>query len=89
MERSTEAFVQRVFLLRRKPAEEVITTLRRLERKLPKKVSKTRRKELRKEREYSTNRRERMDYAHYQERGLPIGSGVVEAACKTVGSQQL
>ena len=35
------------------------------------------------------NQRERMDYAHYQELGLPIGSGVVEAACKTLAAQRL
>ena len=30
-----------------------------------------------------------MDSADYQERGLPIGSGVVEAACKTLATQRL
>jgi hypothetical protein len=69
--------------------DEVITTLRGLERKLPKTVSKTRREELRKERKYFTNQRERMDYARYQDLGLPIGSGVVEAACKTLAAQRL
>lgn len=69
--------------------DEVITTLRGLERKMPKKASKTRKEELRKERKYFTNQRDRMDYAHYQELGLPIGSGVVEAACKTLASQRL
>ena len=69
--------------------DEVIASLRGLERKLPKKASKTRREELRKERKYFTNQRERMDYARYQELGLPIGSGVVEAACKTLAAQRL
>jgi len=69
--------------------DEVIAALRGLERKLPKRVSKTRREELRKERKYFTNQRERMDYARYQELGLPIGSGVVEAACKTLAAQRL
>lgn len=69
--------------------DEVIAALRGLERKLPKRVSKTRREELRKERKYFTNQRERMDYAYYQKLGLPIGSGVVEAACKTLAAQRL
>jgi hypothetical protein len=30
-----------------------------------------------------------MAYATYQARGLPIGSGVVEAACKTLATQRL
>ncbi len=69
--------------------DEVIATLRGYERKLSKKVSKTRRKALRKERRYFVNQRQRMDYAQYQKLGLPIGSGVVEAACKTLAAQRL
>jgi hypothetical protein len=38
---------------------------------------------------YFTNQRERLDYAEYQARGLPIGSGMVEAACKTLATQRL
>src|SRR5207302_1536554 len=30
-----------------------------------------------------------MDYARYRRQGLPIGSGVTEAACKTVFTQRL
>ena len=30
-----------------------------------------------------------MDYARYRRLGLPIGSGVTEAACKTVFTQRL
>jgi hypothetical protein len=33
---------------------------------------------------FFTRNRSRMNYAEYRRRGLPIGSGVVEAACKTV-----
>jgi hypothetical protein len=69
--------------------DEVIAELKRLERKMPKNASKTRREELRKERKYFTNQRERMTYKRYQELGLPIGSGVVEAACKTLAAQRL
>jgi len=67
----------------------VITELKRLERKMPKKANKARRKLIRKERKYFENQRERMDYALYQRLGLPIGSGVVEAACKTLATQRL
>jgi hypothetical protein len=37
---------------------------------------------------FFTRNRERMDYARYRREGLPIGSGVVEAACKTVVGQR-
>jgi hypothetical protein len=67
----------------------VIKELKRLERKLPKKAKKNRRKQVRKERRFFENQRERMDYALYQILGLPIGSGVVEAACKTLATQRL
>jgi len=70
-------------------ADDVIAELLRLERKLRKQRRKTRGKLLRKERKYFENQRERMDYALYQELGLPIGSGIVEAACKTLATQRL
>ncbi len=38
---------------------------------------------------YFRNQRTRMRYADYQRAGLPIGSGVVEAACKTLVTQRL
>jgi len=68
---------------------QVISEIRRLERKLTGNPNKERRKQLRKERTYFANQRERMDYARYQALGLPIGSGVVEAACKTLVAQRL
>lgn len=37
---------------------------------------------------FFTRNRERMQYADYRRQGLPIGSGVVEAACKTVVGQR-
>jgi hypothetical protein len=69
--------------------DDVITELHSLERKLGRKKKKRRGKLLRKERNYFENQRERMDYARYQELGFPIGSGVVEAACKTLATQRL
>jgi hypothetical protein len=38
---------------------------------------------------YFRNQRSRMRYADYQRQGLPIASGVVEAACKTLVTQRL
>lgn len=38
---------------------------------------------------YFRNQRERRRYAAYRQANLPIGSGVVEAACKTLGSSRL
>ncbi len=37
---------------------------------------------------FFTRNRSRMKYAEYRRRGLPIGSGVVEAACKTLVGQR-
>jgi hypothetical protein len=68
-------------------ADEVLAQLDRLHRKL--KGHPHRRKLLKKERKYFRNQRGRMDYARYQRLGLPIGSGVVEAACKTLAAQRL
>jgi hypothetical protein len=38
---------------------------------------------------YFKNQKHRMNYAHYQKENLPIGSGVTEAACKTLVKQRL
>ena len=38
---------------------------------------------------YFRRNRHRMRYSHNQARDLPIGSGVVEAACKTLVTQRL
>jgi len=38
---------------------------------------------------YLWKRRKFMDYARYRREGLPLGSGVTEAACKTVFTQRL
>jgi len=69
--------------------DRVIESLDKLDRKLRREGKTSRRKLLQKERTYFRNQRERMDYARYQELGLPIGSGVVEATCKTLASQRL
>jgi hypothetical protein len=38
---------------------------------------------------YFRNQRHRMQYAHYLRQDLPIASGVVEAACKTLVTQRM
>ncbi len=69
---------------------DVIEQLKQWERKAAKSsIGKERRKTLTKERKYFENQHHRMDYARYQELGLPIGSGVVEAACKTLATQRM
>lgn len=69
----------------------VIESLLKLERSLraKPKASEGRKKALRSERKYFDNQRARMDYATYIAKGLPIGSGVVEAACKTLATQRM
>ncbi len=38
---------------------------------------------------YFTNQSPRMNYAEYRKKNIPIGSGVTEAACKTIIKQRL
>jgi hypothetical protein len=72
-------------LLRDDPdgVEKVIRSLRYLHSKYP------RRQKLRTTLAYFRRHRHRMGYAQAQAEGLPIGSGVVEAACKTVVTQRM
>jgi len=65
----------------------LIEEAERLTRK--KSLGKTVRENLRAALTYFTNQRERMDYARHLAENLPIGSGVVEAACKTLVKQRL
>ena len=71
--------------LRHEPGgvERVIRGLRYLRGKHP------RRKRIREVLGYFCRNRKRMDYAGAAQRGLPIGSGVVEAACKTLATERL
>jgi hypothetical protein len=67
----------------------VITERGRLTRQLGGQRHTSRRTRLRDELTSFKNQRDRMAYAIYQVRGLPIGSGVVEVACKTLVTQRL
>lgn len=51
--------------------------------------SKTREKEIQKHLGYFKKHKKFMKYADYAENGWPIGSGVIEAACKSVVKQRL
>jgi len=64
-------------------AEKVIRALKHLHRKHP------RRKRLAQVLGYFRCNRHRMDYALAKARKLPIGSGIVEAACKTLVTQRM
>lgn len=66
-----------------KGVEVVIRSLRHLHKKHP------RRKVLARELAYFRSNRHRMRYAEVKAQHLPIGSGVVEAACKTLVTQRL
>jgi hypothetical protein len=68
---------------------QAIAALCGLVRKMGGKRLKRRRKLLIAELTSFKNQRDRMDDASYQAQGLPIGSGVVEAACKTLATQRL
>jgi hypothetical protein len=69
----------------------VIASLLGLERSLRARprASARQKKGVRSERKYFENQRERMDYAEYIAKSLPIGSGVVEASCKTLATQRM
>jgi len=51
--------------------------------------SKTREKEIQKHLGYFKKHKKFMEYAEYAEKGWPIGSGVIEAACKSVVKQRM
>lgn len=64
-------------------AKAVIDAVARLKRKSP------RREQIAKALNYLRNNRHRMRYAEWKRAGYMIGSGVVEAACKTLVAQRL
>lgn len=52
-------------------------------------LNKTRKDNARKHLGYFKKYSKFMDYAHYLEKGWPIGSGIIEAACKSVVKQRM
>lgn len=82
---STAQFEKYRHLLRHHPegVEKVIRTLAYHRRKYP------RREKLLTELKYFRRHRHRMNYANVAEQNLPIGSGVVEAACKTLATARM
>ena len=52
-------------------------------------LGKTRRKALKQERTFFRRNQQRIQYASFRRRGLPIGNGPVEAACKTIVKTRL
>ena len=66
-----------------KGVEKVIRSLVHLRDTYP------RRKKIARELKYFRRNRHRMRYAALKEQGLPIGSGVTEAACKTLSNERM
>jgi hypothetical protein len=64
--------------------EVIVTEIRKLRSRDP-----NAKEELRKEAEYFETNQLRMSYKHFRARGLFVGSGVIEAGCKTVIGQRL
>jgi len=64
--------------------ESVLRSMRRLEPR-----GKKAKEELRKTINYFERNRERMRYGEFHRQGLFVGSGVVEAGCRTVVGQRL
>ena len=71
------------FLKGYKGVEKVIRSLVHLRDTYP------RRKKIARELKYFRRNRHRMRYTALKEQGLPIGSGVTEAACKTLATQRM
>ena len=75
--------------LKREPSaiETLMSEMEKLDRK--KSLTKTVKQDLQAALTYFKNHRQMMGYAEHMENNLPIGSGVTEAACKTLVKQRL
>jgi hypothetical protein len=63
--------------------------LKEMEKMLKKKISKEKKGEINTAITYFTNHLAQMDYATYLSKNIPIGSGVIEAACKVIIKQRM
>ena len=54
-----------------------------------KRVSKEKKEKLETSITYFSNHHHQMNYAEYEQKGLPIGSGITEAACKVIVKERL
>jgi hypothetical protein len=88
-ERDSHAWMIRMRKLLKKPggAGRVLRSAAAMRSRLG--LHKSRQAEFRRACNYLRNQRRYIDYADYKRLGLPIGSGVTEAACKTVFTQRL
>ena len=81
---TTEFKVNRRILLKEKNGvQKIIDLLTIFVKRYP------RRKALKEQLTYFTNHAHQCQYYHYRKKGYPIGSGIVEATCKTVVSQRM
>jgi Zn-finger protein len=63
--------------------------LKQMKEMLKKKISKAKKEDIETAITYFTNHCHQMDYPSYLSKKIPIGSGVVEAACKVIVKQRM
>jgi len=85
----TKAEFERLRILLKEADDGVKKVINVLRYHLGRVSSLTRKTTIRKQLTYFRNQRHRMRYADYLRQGLPIASGVVEAACKTLVTQRM
>ena len=70
--------------MKQSSADPVIESARRLLKRRGEKIAMEQKESIETELQYFENNRHRMRYGHFREKGYFIGSGVIEAGCKTV-----
>jgi hypothetical protein len=83
-----EWLMQTCHILKHEPngAELLLEGMKNLKKK---KINNDKKEEIEKSATYFTNYLHQMDYANYLSRKIPIGSGVIEAACKVIIKQRM